>query len=268
MRSLIVAAALVLAAGQASAAAVFTASGANPGDIQGTVDAFRTALGINNGNAVGAQGGGRREINWDGGGGGAPATTFANPMETFAFRGNVFTTPGAGFEISGQPTPEFGDLNPTYPDIFQPFSAPRIFAPLGGNITDVRINVPGNADGEAVTNAFGVVFLDVDFADTTSIEFFDRSGATLGLFNAQVADNGLSFLGVVFDDAVVAAARIVTGNAALGPNDGAGVDVVAMDDFIFGEPVAVPEPTAWVLMILGFGGVGAALRSRRRAAFA
>lgn len=28
---------------------------------------------------------------------------------------------------------------------------------------------------------------------------------------------------------------------------------------------AVPEPSAWALMILGFGGVGAAIRSRRRA---
>lgn len=32
--------------------------------------------------------------------------------------------------------------------------------------------------------------------------------------------------------------------------------------------VAVPEPASWALMILGFGGVGAALRSRRRASFA
>lgn len=31
--------------------------------------------------------------------------------------------------------------------------------------------------------------------------------------------------------------------------------------------LAVPEPAAWALMILGFGGVGAALRSRRRASF-
>lgn len=31
-----------------------------------------------------------------------------------------------------------------------------------------------------------------------------------------------------------------------------------------GEPVAVPEPGAWLLMLLGFGAVGAAVRNRRR----
>ena len=31
---------------------------------------------------------------------------------------------------------------------------------------------------------------------------------------------------------------------------------------------SVPEPTTWALMLLGFGGVGAALRSRRRVAVA
>ena len=34
---------------------------------------------------------------------------FAVPMTTFANRGNVFVTPGSGFEISGQPQPEFGE---------------------------------------------------------------------------------------------------------------------------------------------------------------
>jgi hypothetical protein len=33
-------------------------------------------------------------------------------------------------------------------------------------------------------------------------------------------------------------------------------------------PAAVPEPGTWALMILGFGGAGAMLRSRRRVAFA
>jgi hypothetical protein len=260
--------ALLLAAASPAAAAptVFSASGANPAGIQSTVDAFRAALGANNGNVAGAQGSGRREINWDGGGAAAPATTFANPMETFAFRGDINTTPGSGFEISGQPSPEFGEINPSYPDIFQPFSNTRLFAPLGSNITDVHFNIPGTASLSAVTNAFGVVFSDVDLATTTAIEFFSFSGSSLGTYYADAADNGLSFLGVLFDSSIVARARITTGNAALGPNDGGSIDVVAMDDFLFGEPsLAVPEPASWALMILGVGATGAMLRRRRAA---
>lgn len=43
-----------------------------------------------------------------------------------------------------------------------------------------------------------------------------------------------------------------------------------MDDLTYttGITAAVPEPTAWALMILGFGAAGAALRSRRRTALA
>jgi hypothetical protein len=32
----------------------------------------------------------------------------------------------------------------------------------------------------------------------------------------------------------------------------------------FSFTASVPEPGAWALMIVGFGGVGAAMRSRRR----
>ncbi|WP_205854068.1 PEPxxWA-CTERM sorting domain-containing protein [Phenylobacterium kunshanense] len=42
-----------------------------------------------------------------------------------------------------------------------------------------------------------------------------------------------------------------------------------LDDLTYTTGVAaVPEPTTWALMILGFGGAGAALRTRRRAALA
>ena len=55
---------------QASAQAVFQAAGPTAASIQGTVDAYRAALGDpNNGNGpAAADPTGRREINWDGGG--------------------------------------------------------------------------------------------------------------------------------------------------------------------------------------------------------
>src|SRR5687768_18560647 len=61
-------------------ATVFQAAGPTKESIQGTVDEFRAALGEpDNLNAAGPLAGGRREINWDGGGANnttAPVTPF------------------------------------------------------------------------------------------------------------------------------------------------------------------------------------------------
>jgi PEP-CTERM motif len=78
------------------------------------------------------------------------------------------------------------------------------------------------------------------------------------------AAESLSFLGVDFASAIVSRVRITNGNAALGPTDGGGIDVVVMDDFLYGEPIAaVPEPSTWAMLILGFAGVGFMAYRRR-----
>jgi hypothetical protein len=217
------------------------AAGANPAAIQAAVDQFRADLGgINNANTAGSQNGGRREINWDGGGNAANAVPIAQPMTTFANRGAVFTTPGRAFEQSGQPLPEFGDLNPTYPDQFQFFSTPRLFTALNSNVLDSHFFVPGNTSISAAVPGFGVVFTDVETATSTKMEFYAPDGSFLGEWFAPASTSGsLSFLGVSFPNGeLVGRVRIVSGNAALGPDETAGLDIVAMDDFIYGEPVA------------------------------
>ena len=263
--------AIMLALPVSASASVITIqsiSGPDAASIQAIVDLFRTNVssgGVNNGNTVGSLSNGRREVNWDGGGVAAVATLFASPMNTFnaggTTRGLVSTTSGTGFEISGQPSPEFGEINATYPGIFQTFSAPRLFSPLGSNVMDATFFVPGTSTPASVFG-FGAVFTDVDLPNTSSLEFFDLSNQSLGIFFVPTFNNGLSFLGVTFTDAI-GRVRITTGNTALGPNDGGATDVVALDDFIYSEPqTVVPEPAT--LTLLGTGVAAMVVRARRR----
>lgn len=242
----------------------FSGAGADIASIQTVFDDFVTELGgANNGTTAGVQGSGFRRITWDGGGAAAPATTFTVPMTAFSNRGNVYTTPGTGFEISGQPSPEFGEINVNYPGSFQPFSGTRLFAATGSNVMDVLMTIPGSTTVPSTTRGFGIVFTDVDLADTTSMSFYGLGDTLLGTYYAPVADNGLSFLGVTFDSSVIARVRVTSGNTALGVDETAGIDVVAMDDFVFAEPAAVPEPATTALVGLGLGAAGLFRRWRK-----
>jgi hypothetical protein len=175
-------------------------------------------------------------------------------------RGAQFTTPGAGLTQappSADPVlfPPGGLAglfsNPTYGTIFSTFSAERLFAPAGSNVTEGTFFVPGtNGFLPTTVSGFGAVFTDVDLPDTTQIEFFNTSGGLLFSSFVEpgtVDDGSLSFLGVFFDAGErIARVQITTGNTALGPNDGGDVDVVAMDDFLYGEPL--PEPSTLALL--------------------
>ena len=258
--------AIPMAAAQA-ATITFSASGANPAGIQSTVDAYRADLGTLNANVTGSFASGRREINWDGvpDALAAPNNLPANFFNVNSPRGVVFSTPGSGFQVSANDfnpssaPAQFGNINPTYPSPFQTFSPQRLFTAIGSNVVDVTFFVPGSATA-ALTNGFGAVFTDVDLSNTTSLTFFDGTNGSLGTFfvpPGTTADESLSFLGVDFGSAIVSRVRITNGNAALGPTDGGGIDVVVMDDFLYGEPIAaVPEPSTWAMMILGFAGLG------------
>jgi hypothetical protein len=246
-----------------AALVTFSASGNTAGDIQTTVDNFRSVLGTLNPNVAGSVGSGRREINWDGvpDASSAPNNLAANFFNVNSPRGVVFSTPGSGFQVSataasGTPV-EFGNINATYPDLFATFSPQRLFTALGSNIVDVNFFIPGSST-PAFTTGFGAVFTDVDLANTTSIQFFDLANVLIGTVVAPSATgNGtLSFAGGVFNAGEqVGRVRLTNGNANLGPNEAlTAVDLVVMDDFIYGEPrtiAAVPEPAAAIPLMLG-----------------
>ena len=239
--------------------AVFQAAGPTSAAIQGTVDAYRAALGDpNNGNAPGPLASGRREINWDGGGGVDATTPPVTPFNVFLnTRGGQFTTPGTGLSQAppaGGPQNGLAGLfnNPTYGDIFSAFSPLRLFTPVGSNITDALFFVPGTDIPPATVRGFGAVFTDVDEPDgigrrkqrgnprgaSTRMDYFDVDGKLIfsSFVPASPGDGSLSFFGIVFEEAIIARVRITTGNVAPGPNDDDKNDIVMMDDFLYGEP--------------------------------
>jgi len=263
-------ASLAFAPAASASLTTFESAGVDPASITATRDAFRLAVG--GGTAAGPNGsfgGLRREINWDG-----VPNSFADinslPANFFNVnspRGVVFSTPGTGFLVSansGQITaPLFG-----FSGDFQAFSAQRLFTALNSNITDVSFFLPGTTTA-ATTNAFAAIFVDVEVAGLTRMEFFDASDSLIYSRDVLVAGNqGLSFLGVVASGSerfsrvrLTSGLNTIMSNGVLGnPND----DVVVMDDFLYAEPtMAVPEPSIFALASLGLVCIFAKVRRRR-----
>lgn len=207
---------------------------------------FRTALGgsLNAPNAAPAASG-RREINWDG----VPAalTNVDNfPADFFnvnSKRGAVFSTPGTGFRIDST---NFAAINAALGDQFRFFSPTKLFMAVGSNQLDVDFKVVGTTTNGLV-NGFGVVFSDVDRAGSSQVEFYDANGVRIAVLVAPNHGSAhlLSFTGAVFASPIVARVRITSGDAALTAtisdvSVGGGIDLVVMDDFVYGEPQPLP----------------------------
>lgn len=109
----------------------------------------------------------------------------------------------------------------------------------------------------------GVVW--TDGAGTITFEAFDALGASLGKVTGNHADGDIAgttgedrFYGV-FNQAGISRIRITN------TSGGIEADHVQYGFQIPSAPGAVPEPSTWVMMILGFGIVGGALRRRTQA---
>ncbi|WP_414664813.1 VPDSG-CTERM sorting domain-containing protein [Horticoccus sp. 23ND18S-11] len=260
-----------------SAVVFYEGSGSTSAAIVGVRDSFRTAIGGGTTAAAnGDFGGVRREINWDG----VPSNLSdpnalpGNFFNVDSPRGVVLTTPGTGFMVSanagGATAPLFGFAND-----LQAFSAQKLFTAVNSNITDVSFFVPGTTTA-ATTSAFGVVFVDVEVAGSTKLEFFDSLNNLIFSRDALAAGNqGLSFLGgVATGGELISRVRITSGlntfvaNGTLGsPNP----DFVVMDDFIYATPTAragsVPD-TGSVSLLFALSLVGLAVLKRRGGAAA
>jgi hypothetical protein len=227
----------VLDAAPRSRFQVVTASG----DLTNALTEFRALLGDPaNGATPGPLEVGRREIKWDG----VKAeltNTDALPLDNFRPNGLLYGNLGTGLRVSDN---DFLDIDPSYPAQFNAFSAPKTFAPIGNENSELTFVIPGSTTPAAVTG-FGVVFSDVDRVGSASIKLFTADGHSLGQYQAPVRTdaNGFSFVGVVFEDPIVARVIVSSGQAPLARgvldvSDGGNRDLVVFDDLLFGEPHA------------------------------
>lgn len=243
--------------GTFAAPVVRQGSGANAAALQSIVDQFRTDLGGTNNGVGGSFTTGRREINWDG-----VPDVFAEPnilpvdfFNVNSPRGVIFNSiedeTGTGlnqFSVSASAASgtavRFANINASYSSIFTTFSPERLFTMKNAHMMEVNFVIPGT-NIPATVSGFGMVVADVDAAtggDRTLIRVYGKDGRQLSAASAPALNNGLSFVGISFNAGErIARVVIESGNSPLGAanTDGtAGVDVVAMDDFIYGEPRA------------------------------
>jgi hypothetical protein len=148
------------------------------------------------------------------------------------FRETGYTT---GFLLSsdpaddgaGQPAdPEFG-----FDNGFTPFSANRLFSPIGGATFDVLFFDPSDQTTPAGKTGLGVVFTDVEQAGSTVMDFFDAQNTLLESIEVKViGDAGLAFAGLPLDDPDIFRVAITSGSLPLLGNGrtGAGFDSVVM----------------------------------------
>jgi hypothetical protein len=219
------------------------------GDLTAALTGFRHLIGDSL-NAVPGKTSGRREINWDG----VPANLTNNDNFPFDFfnstdanaangrkRGLVYQNTGTAFRVDST---DFASIDPSYATEFVAFSPKKLFTYLGNNITDLLFKVPGT-NTDATVKGFGLIFSDVDDANSTSVEFFNGL-QTLGVFKAPVhqAGSSFSFVGVYFPNDKVTRVRITAGNGVLAAgvkdvSQGGSKDLVVMDDFLYSEPLPI-----------------------------
>ena len=213
------------------------------GDVIAHVPEFGLAIGdVNNKNELGRHAAGRREINWDG----VPAQFSNNdafPADFFntnAPRGAVYiASNGTGLRVSDN---NFTDINSTYASEFVAFSTPRLFAPIGTTKAELKFRIPGT-DTAAAVRSFGAVFVDVDKANSSRLQAYDKENRLIAdvPVPARAAPDPFSLVGVTFDQPVIARIVLTLGEAPIGAgtNDlssGGLVDLVVLDDLLYSEP--------------------------------
>jgi hypothetical protein len=219
---------------------------------------FETAIGGVKNTLAAPQNGGFRVINWDGvktdgtdSAAGPNSTvvitnhTVGIPLNRFQGQGLFF---GAVYAVTND---GFTDVNPSVAGLFPAFTPPNTFAMFNDNGIDFKFVTPASPltpPVSAASRGFGAIFLNVQQAGATTIQYFH--GATL-LDTLTVPVNTLPgkavFAGELFTNPIVTNVLLTLGQGVIFRFDGTTVtsgnpnsatnNLVATDDFVFPEPV-------------------------------
>lgn len=216
------------------------------GNITATMEQFRQALG--NLNTQPGAITGRRELTWES----VPddmldktlpgqffnqTGTEANP----SFQRGLAYEPQFDFRVSKT---QFSSLAPDAASEFTAFSGSATFASVSDQPQPwpISFQVAGKTDAAAV-RGFGMVINDADISGSVQIQYFNGN-TLIGIVNvpARTADSPFSFAGLLFREPVITSIKVKhQGFLKAGAKDisqGGISDLVVMDDFIYGEPVA------------------------------
>lgn len=209
----------------------------------------------------------------------ASASSFYGALNLSASGTAVAGTDGAGSSFSG----EVGGF-PT--DYFRDQFTIQSSTLAAGTLVNIGfdINYTSSASDTPDPNAYNPAsFVDSEFilgTPSTAVTVFDKSygvGAYNDVFTVALAVgqtyriegsmNGFGYANS--EDAGVNTSYAINGDANLHFDTLTdGVSLITASGHDYSSVAGVPEPTSWMPMFLGFGGIGAALRSRRHLALA
>jgi hypothetical protein len=164
-------------------------------------------------------------------------SSFFTPGPPMPFSSPVIIGPGVDFSSSG--------LTPDGPDGVQNWT---FLADFSGNMLTVTLDRPPQRLGN---NHFGPPDIEFFFSGFSGVMPLRLLSYTCAL---STSCNGMPNSYIVTSTASEFNVQFIT--------------LVGHETYVFGpqppEPLAVPEPASWALMIAGFGLVGAAMRRRAR----